>query len=141
MDRHRKSRAERPVGDLENRQAPPCEIGRNGEALAVAFLRKKGYRVIEQNYRCQLGEIDIIAVDQKTVCFIEVKTRSTGDYDRPEVAVHRRKQHKLSRVALWYLKERRLQDVRARFDVIAIRRRGVLNEVQHFRNAFEVAAL
>lgn len=118
--------------------APSSKIGREGEALAVAYLKKKGFRVVAQNYRCQLGEIDIVAVDRKTLCFIEVKTRSTGDYDRPEAAVHKRKQHQLSKVALWFLKERHLEDVRARFDVVAIRRRGDLNEVQHFRNAFEL---
>ncbi len=117
---------------------PSSTIGREGEALAVAYLKKKGYRVIEQNYRCQLGEIDIVAVDRKTVCFIEVKTRSTADYDRPEVAVHKQKQYKLSRVALWFLKEKALHDVRARFDVVAITRRGPLNEIHHFTNAFEV---
>lgn len=114
------------------------KTGREGEALAVTYLRKRGYRIVEQNYRCQLGEIDIVAVDRKTLCFIEVKTRSTGDYDRPEVAVHRRKQHRLSRVALWFLKEKHLDDVRARFDVVAITRRGDLNKVQHIKNAFEL---
>jgi len=114
------------------------KMGREGEALAVTYLRKRGYRIVEQNYRCQLGEIDIVAVDRKTLCFIEVKTRSTGDYDRPEVAVHRRKQHRLSRVALWFLKEKHLDDVRARFDVVAITRRGDLNKVQHIKNAFEL---
>lgn len=113
-------------------------IGREGEALAAAYLKKKGYRIIEQNYRCQLGEIDIVAVDRKTLCFVEVKTRSSDDYDRPQVAVHKQKQHKLSRVALWFLKEKRLENVSARFDVVAVRRRGDLNEVEHFENAFEL---
>jgi len=117
---------------------PSSRTGREGEALAVAYLKKKGYRVIEENYRCQLGEIDIVAVDRKTLCFIEVKTRSTDDYDRPEVAVHKQKQYRLSRVALWFLKEKHLEEVRARFDVVAIRRRGDLNEIQHFKNAFEL---
>lgn len=114
------------------------EIGREGEALAIAYLQKNGYRIVEKNYRCRFGEIDIVALDQKTVCFIEVKTRSTDQYDRPEVAVHKQKQHKLSRVALWFLREKRLNNVRARFDVLAIRKRGNLNEIKHFRNAFEL---
>lgn len=117
------------------------KIGREGEALAVKYLKKNGYRIIERNYRCQLGEIDIVAVDRKTLCFIEVKTRSTDDYDRPEVAVGKQKQHKLSKVALWFLREKRLENVRARFDVLAIRMRGKLNEVQHFQNAFELMDL
>lgn len=114
------------------------EIGREGEALAIAYLQKNGYRIVEKNYRCRFGEIDIVALDQKTVCFIEVKTRSTDQYDRPEVAVHKQKQHKLSRVALWFLREKRLNNVRARFDVLAIRKRDNLNEIKHFRNAFEL---
>lgn len=114
------------------------EIGREGEALAIAYLQKNGYRIVEKNYRCRFGEIDIVALDRKTVCFIEVKTRSTDQYDRPEVAVHKQKQHKLSRVALWFLREKRLNNVRARFDVLAIRKRGKLNEIQHFKNAFEL---
>jgi putative endonuclease len=113
-------------------------VGHEGEALAVDYLKKRGYRIIEQNYRCQLGEIDIVAVDRKTLCFIEVKTRSTGGYDRPEVSVHTQKQRRLSRVALWFLKQKHLEDVKARFDVVAIRRRGDLNEVHHFKNAFDV---
>ena len=123
---------------MKNHIPLSSKTGRDGEALAAAFLERKGYRVIEQNYRCQLGEIDIVAVDRKTVCFVEVKTRSTADYDRPEVAVHRQKQYRLSRVALWFLKEKHLEGVRARFDVVAIMRRGRLNEIQHFENAFEV---
>ncbi|NIS72247.1 MAG: YraN family protein [Proteobacteria bacterium] len=117
------------------------QIGREGETLAITYLKKEGYRIVEQNYRCQVGEIDIVAVDGKTICFIEVKTRSSDHYDRPEVAVHRRKQMQLSRVALWFLKERRLEKVRARFDVVAIRRRGDLNEIDHFKNAFEMFEL
>ena len=138
MDRIRKRGVEKSDSHMGNHTPPSSKIGRDGEALAVAFLKRKGYRVIEQNYRCHLGEIDIVAVDRKTVCFVEVKTRSTVDYDRPEVAVHKQKQYKLSRVALWFLKEQHLEDVRARFDVVAIRRQGFLNEIHHFKNAFEV---
>ncbi|MBW2059164.1 MAG: YraN family protein [Deltaproteobacteria bacterium] len=114
-------------------------IGEEGEALAVAYLRRKGYRIIERNYRCPLGEMDIVAVDGKTLCFVEVKTRSTEKYGGPEVAVHRQKQERLSKIALWFLKERHLEHMRARFDVVAIRRRGELNRVEHFRNAFDLA--
>ena len=138
MDRFSKQGGRKPLRRVEDSGTPSARMGREGEALAVVFLKKKGYRIVEKNYRCPLGEIDIVALDKKTVCFIEVKTRSTGDYDRPEVAVHKRKQFQLSRVALWFLKERRLQDVRARFDVVAIRKQGSLNEVEHFTNAFEV---
>ena len=117
------------------------KIGREGEALAVAYLKKKGYRIIERNYSCRLGEIDIVAMDRKTICFVEVKTRSSDGYDRPEVSVHKDKQRKVSRVALWFLKDKRLGDTRARFDVLAITRRGDSNQVHHIKNAFELAQL
>jgi putative endonuclease len=139
MDWFKRRGPQEPFSCRYNRKTPPPELGREGEALAAAFLRKKGYRIIEENYRCPLGEVDIVAVDGRTLCFVEVKTRSTRGYDRPEVAVHKRKQQRLSRTALWYLKEKRLQDVKARFDVVAIKRRGSLDEVQHFENAFEVS--
>jgi putative endonuclease len=139
MDWFKRRDPREPFFYRHNGKTSPPRLGREGEALAAAFLRKKGYRIIEENYRCPLGEADIIAVDGKTLCFVEVKTRSTCRYDRPEGAVHERKQQKLSRTALWYLKEKRLQHVKARFDVIAISRRGSLNEIHHFENAFEVS--
>ncbi len=138
MNRGKKPRVDESAHYPVNHKMPPSKIGREGEALAVAYLRKKRYRIVEQNYRCQVGEMDIVALDRKTICFIEVKTRSTDEYDRPEVAVHRKKQRRLSRVALWFLKEKQLENVRARFDVVAIRRRGDLSEVQHFENAFDL---
>jgi putative endonuclease len=115
-----------------------ARVGREGEALAAAYLKKKGYRILKKNYHCPLGEIDIIAMDCKTICFIEVKTRSTSQYDRPEVAVHKSKQQRLSKLALWFLKENRLLNARARFDVVAITKRGDLSEIEHFVNAFDV---
>jgi putative endonuclease len=114
------------------------KLGRDGEAVAVTYLKRKGYRILEENYNCQIGEIDIVAVDKKTLCFVEVKTRSSGNYGRPEVAVHEKKQKRLSRVALWFLKEKRLEGVRARFDVVAITRWGDCNKVHHLKNAFEL---
>ncbi len=99
------------------------DVGREGEALAVAYLKKMGYRIVERNYRCQLGEIDIIAVEKKTICFIEVKTRTSEGYGSPEMSVNTRKQSKLAKVALWFLKERHVEDTSARFDVVAIRKR------------------
>jgi len=139
MNKDRRFGLGHSIGAMATMKSASSHLGRQGEALAAAYLRNKGYRILEQNYRCQLGEIDIIALDRKTICFIEVKTRSTTYYDRPEVSVHKNKQQKLSRLALWFLKKNQLHHARARFDVVAITRRGDLNEIDHFVNAFDLA--
>lgn len=138
MNEDREAGLEESIGFRPAADFSSTRVGREGEALAVAYLKKKGYRILKKNYHCPLGEIDIIAMDSRTVCFIEVKTRSTTRYDRPEVAVHRSKQHRLSKLALWFLKENRLLKTPARFDVVAITRRGDLNEIEHFVNAFDM---
>lgn len=138
MNKDRRFGLEDSIRSTAPLRSASSHVGRRGEALAAAYLRKKGYRILKQNYRCRLGEIDIVALDRKTICFVEVKTRSTTHYDRPEVAVHKSKQQKLSKLALWFLKETRLHKARARFDVVAITRRGDLNEIDHFVNAFDL---
>ena len=81
-------------------------VGKGGEEIAYVFLVKKGYRVIEKNYRRKWGEIDIIAEKDGTVRFIEVKTvsRESRDY-RPEELVHRTKLRKVARTAALYMEE------------------------------------
>ena len=96
------------------------ELGRKGEEKALRFLKKKGYRIIENNYVCKMGEMDIIAREKDTLVFIEVKTRTSTEFGPPQLAVNLSKQRQLSKVALNYLKEKRLEDVKARFDVVAI---------------------
>jgi putative endonuclease len=96
------------------------QLGQEGEAFALEFLRRQGYSVIRTNYRTKVGEIDVIARDQGGLAFIEVKTRQEDGWDAFE-AVHRPKQRKMFRVAEQYLVETfgRL-DVQARFDVLAV---------------------
>ncbi|PIQ85526.1 MAG: YraN family protein [Candidatus Omnitrophica bacterium CG11_big_fil_rev_8_21_14_0_20_45_26] len=101
-------------------KAKHLETGRKGEALAVLFLKKQGYRIKEVNYRTPLGEIDVVAVQKGIICFIEVKTRRSLIFGRPEEAVGRVKQRKLTQLAEYYMKERRLLDAPARFDVLSI---------------------
>ncbi len=113
------------------------ELGRKGEELAFRFLRKKGYRIIEKNYVCKLGEMDIIAKEKDTLIFIEVKTRTSALFGPPQLAVNFAKQRQLSKVALNYLKEKRLEDVKARFDVVAI----LLDQkegIEIIQNAFDL---
>ncbi|OEU51763.1 MAG: YraN family protein [Desulfobacterales bacterium S3730MH5] len=113
--------------------------GKSGEALAVSFLKKNGYRIIEQNYRCKLGEIDIIARDGRVLAFIEVKARRTDLFGGPKRAVTPRKQRKISMVALAYLKETEQMGKKARFDVVTIRLLPGDPDIEIFKNAFDLA--
>jgi len=112
--------------------------GAQGESLAAARLQKEGYRIIERNYRCRYGEIDLIAMDRQDVVFIEVKGRGSDTFGAPEEAIGPAKQKKISRVALHYLRERGLDDRNARFDVVAVRFAPRGNRVQLIRNAFDL---
>jgi putative endonuclease len=119
----------------------PQRFGLAGEALAADILRRSGYRILARNYRTKVGEIDIVARDGETLVFVEVKSRRDGGlYGHPKYAVNRAKQRKLSKAALWYLKETGQLGRRARFDVVAIISRGV-GDIQWeiVRNAFELA--
>jgi putative endonuclease len=83
-------------------------LGRRGENLSVEFLKKQGYKIMERNYRCSIGEVDIIAKEKNVLCFVEVKTRKTEEYGLPEEAIDWHKQRKLAKVALTYLKEKKI---------------------------------
>lgn len=96
------------------------ELGKKGEELALDFLKKQGYRIIQSNYKNKLGEIDIIAKDKGTICFIEVKARASARFGLPAEAVNFYKQKKLNRIALSYLKQYNLLDVPARFDIVSV---------------------
>jgi putative endonuclease len=95
-------------------------LGRSGEELAAAFLRRKGYRILAKNFRSKLGEIDIIARQKDTVCFIEVKTRRTDRFGLPQESVLASKQRQISKAALDYLKVNKMLDIKARFDVVSV---------------------
>ena len=111
--------------------------GKEGEKIAAAFLKKNGYRISEINFRCILGEIDIIARDKDEIVFIEVKTRKSGELGYPEQAVGIRKQKKMSQLALWYLQKKNIPDACARFDVVAITMLPSGNEIKLIKNAFD----
>jgi putative endonuclease len=113
--------------------------GEKGEELAAAHLAQSGYRIIERNYRCIFGEVDIVAEDDEAIVFVEVKSRRTDAYGDPQLAVGREKQKKISLVSLHYLSERKLRHRPARFDVVAVTwpdGRGK-PAIEHFPNAFE----
>ncbi|MDA8433467.1 MAG: YraN family protein [Nitrospiraceae bacterium] len=112
-------------------------LGREGEELAVRFLRKQGFRILEKNYRTPFGEIDIVADDQGVLVFIEVKTRRGDSFGYPFEAVDRRKRDKIRKVALSYLKKIR-KEPPARFDVLSIDFEGGRKNIDHIKDAFEV---
>ncbi len=114
------------------------ELGERGEEVAFRFLKKKGYRIIQKNYVCKVGEMDIIAKEKDTLVFIEVKTRTSALFGPPQLAVNFSKQRQLSKVALNYLKEKRLEDVKARFDVVAILLGQNQEEIELIKDAFDL---
>ena len=120
--------------------APPREaMGDRGENLAARHLRNLGYRIIVRNFRCEIGEIDIIARDGRTLVFVEVKTRSY-DEPSPEDQVHADKQQQLTRVAKSYLARYGAPQPPARFDVVAIVwPQGRAPIIRHIPHAFEAA--
>jgi len=93
---------------------------RAAEDAAARFLERQGYKIAQRNFTTRLGEIDIVALDDGMVVFVEVKSRRRSDYGPPEVAVDRRKQAKLRRIAQLFLQRHRLTDVPCRFDVVAL---------------------
>jgi len=112
--------------------------GARGEDLAASCLKKEGYRIVERNYRCRFGEIDIIAMDKEDVVFVEVKGRESDTFGAPEEAIGPTKQKKISKVALHYMQEKGLGDRNARFDAVAIRFTPHGDQIQLIKNAFDL---
>ena len=115
------------------------KFGKDSESMAVRYLKKSGYKILEQNYRNQLGEIDIIARDKKTLAFVEVKSTRTDSFGNPKWAVTPKKQRKISMVALFYLKATKQNNAKARFDVVAISSSQDNPRIELIKNAFELA--
>lgn len=117
-------------------------VGNQGEEVAASFLAGRGFRILERNFRCRGGEVDIVARDprDKSLVFVEVKARRDLSYGVPQLAVTPFKQRQISKAALTWLAKNRLHDQSARFDVIAI----LLDDsgrhkIEHMPNAFELA--
>ncbi|MBQ6116156.1 MAG: YraN family protein [Oscillospiraceae bacterium] len=110
-----------------------------GEAQAAAWLRRRGYELLAHSYRCRFGEIDLIARKGRTVCFVEVKLRSSVQFGLPREAVTAAKRERLRKTALYYLSEHEL-DCPARFDVAEIYAdsEGKEARIVYWENAFEV---
>ncbi len=96
------------------------DLGAYGETLAESELRKRGYRIVERNYRCKLGEIDIVCKDAGEIVIVEVKTRASRTYGSPQDSITATKARKLMALGYNYLAERRIPDAQWRIDVVAI---------------------
>ncbi len=109
--------------------------------MAVSYLKKQGYKILEQNYLGNLGEIDIIARDGDYLCFIEVKNRASDEKGSPLEAITKSKIRKISQNALWYLKNKGIPDCDMRFDVVGITECEYSgeNEIELIKNAFELS--
>lgn len=112
-------------------------LGTEGEQIAEAYLKKKGYRLVERNYRCPVGELDLVVLDHGVIVFVEVKTRTDDRFGAPLESVHRRKQGKMIKAALFFLNQHRLHHREARFDVVGISLKEREPVVEHIQNAFD----
>ena len=111
-------------------------LGRRGEELAARLYRRRGFTILERNFRCRAGEIDLVARAGSTVVFCEVKTRRGDAFGTPAEAVTGLKQARLRRLAAEWLRTRRPGPVDVRFDVVSVIVRGGKTEVSHIPNAF-----
>ena len=110
------------------------DLGKEGEHLAKEFLKTQGYKIVTTNYQNKLGEIDIIAWEGNTLVFIEVKTRRSNYFGLAKEAIDWRKQRQMVKVAMCYLKKLNKEDLKARFDVVAIDLEK--KQIELIRNAF-----
>lgn len=112
-------------------------LGRSGERESERFLRRKGYRIVCRNYRRPPGEIDLIALDGKTVVFVEVKTRADAEHADPQDAVTPDKQKRIGDCARWFLRETDSEERACRFDVLAlVQQPDGSYQFEHFVEAF-----
>lgn len=113
-------------------------LGETGEEMAIAFLKDEGYKIVERNYRTPFGEIDIIAYNEATLVFLEVKARRNPTFAIPQLAVNQKKQQHIIKAARSYLFSKKIKDKGCRFDVIAISIFDNTRKIELFKNAFEL---
>lgn len=95
-------------------------VGAKGEQLAVKFLKKRGYKILQRNYRYRNGEIDVVCYDRGTIAFVEVKTRYSDKYGPPELSVTDAKKKQIIKGAQQYIAEKKIEGINLRFDVVSI---------------------
>ena len=122
-----------------HRLFPVLTLGQQGERAAERYLKRLGYIIVARGERDDLGELDLIAVDGRTIVFIEVKTRRSDLAGHPAEAVDEQKQRRITRLALAYLKRHDLLEYPSRFDVVAVTWPSGAKQpkIEHIKNAFE----
>jgi putative endonuclease len=115
-------------------------LGKWGEEEAARYLEGQGLEIVERNYSCPRGEIDLVARQGERLVFVEVKTKTAVEHLPPRYSVNRRKQGQIIRTARWYLKEKKLSRPRCRFDVVEIIGSGAgrPEKLTHLPGAFRV---
>lgn len=113
-------------------------LGKLGEELAYRRVKSLGYKCIERNYRCPMGEVDLIAKDKDTLVFIEIRTRRGRSISLAKESIDGIKRRKLSKVALQYMKEKNCFNVQSRFDVVVVGIEGKERQVEIIQNAFDL---
>jgi putative endonuclease len=118
---------------------PQKTLGQRGEEAAARYLKRLGYKILARGRRLRPGELDLVAVDGRTIVFVEVKTRTSQDAGHPSEAVDSEKQRRLTRLAVTFLKRHGLLDYPARFDVVAVTwpPGGGRPLIEHIKNAFD----
>jgi len=111
-------------------------VGKEGEKIALDFLEKKGYEIVETNYRFGRGEIDIIVRKDQLLVFVEVKTKKFGDFGDPINWINKRKQRQIGTIAKGYLYENNITDMDCQFDVITLNYNDGAYQINHIENAF-----
>ena len=112
-------------------------LGLTAEEAAVAHLRAAGYSIEARNFACRYGELDVVAQKDGTLCFVEVRMRTTATWGDPSQTISFAKQRRVVKAALHYLVGNRITDRAIRFDVIAVIGRGEKASVEHIPNAFD----
>ena len=114
------------------------KLGKVGEVIAYRYLKRRGYTILEKNYKTRMGEIDIVALDGDILAFVEVKMRRSDIYGLPEEAINLKKMRKLQWLAQLYIKHKNLYNRKVRFDVVSIlARKGFCRKsIRLIKNAF-----
>jgi|APSaa5957512622_1039677.scaffolds.fasta_scaffold179929_1 putative endonuclease len=128
-----KSKIKNKIKGTDNRK----QFGKQGEIQSISYLKKQGFKILETNYRIRMAEIDIIARDKDTICFIEVKTRRNTRKGLPREAVTWTKQNKIIQAALTYIQKAGLAESKARFDVIEVQQINEKFSFNLIKNAFQ----
>lgn len=111
------------------------DLGRNGEDQALKFLETNNFKILSRNFRCKIGEIDIIAKKNEDIIFVEVKTRTSSKFGSPGEAVTYKKRLKILKVAEFFILINKIKDCNFRFDVIEVKKENEKFIINHLENA------